>query len=196
MSDKVNEIKGITIEFHEKGIKFIPEDITDPWWRDHLNRSKDGILCPQILSHMHKILLNLTKVNDVGQRVGKYNIFMTNLQPNPKSSQGKMKTTYKDNLIERFEKSREKLEKFRDKEVFVYIAIFLRPKRYDSHDLDNFLKAIIDSLNEFIGDDSKVVSILTDKIKLIDYPKEDFDFLEQAFIVIGDNLEARSDIHA
>lgn len=189
------KIKGITVEMREDNIKFIVEDKTYPWWRNQLHRQKDAILCPQILEHINKIGLDLTKVNEKGQRVGKYNAFMTNLKPNPKSSQGKMKKKYQKYLIEELKKSSDKLEKFRDKEVFLYIAVYLRPEKFDTYDLDNFLKAIIDSLNAFIGDDSRVVSILTDKIKLMDYPKEDLDFLEQVIIVIGDP-KARSDIYA
>ncbi len=186
MSDKIKELTGTTIEIRNGSIRFIPEDGAYPWWRKQLDRQKEGILCPQIANHMLKVASNLTKKDEQGQRVGKYDVYITNLPPNPKSSQGNMKTKYKRNIISCLEKKKEGLEKFKDKEIFVYVAIYLRPERYKTHDIDNFLKAIIDSLKEYTGDDSKVVCILADKYQLEDYPKEDLDFLEQAFIVVAD----------
>ena len=187
------EIKGFTIEVRNNSIRFIPEDETYPWWRKHLDRQKDSILCPQILQHMQKIAFNLSEENDIGQRIGKYETFITNLPPIPKSSQGKKKTSYKNHLIKHLEKNSDKLNRFKDKDVLIYVAIYLRPKKFKTHDVDNFLKAIIDSLKGFIGDDNKVVSIFADKFQLINYPKEDFDFLEQVLIVITDP-KARSEI--
>ena len=193
MSEEIVEVKGTTIEIRENSITFISEDKTHPWWRERLNREKDGILCPLILQKMQKLKSNLSRVNDGGQRVCKYNCFITNLPPNPKSSQGKMKVRYKKHLITCLKKNSKDLEKFKNKDVFVYIVIYLRPEKYNTYDVDNFLKAIIDSLKDFIGDDNKVVSILADKLRLENYPKEDLDFFEQVLLVVT-NPRARLDI--
>jgi len=191
MKDKV--LKGFTIKVSQQSVKFIPEDETYPWWREQLNRKKDGLICPQILKDMLKIGMNLSRENERGERVGKYNLFLTNLSPNPKSSQGKSKREYKEALISKLKKRSAELEKFKDKKILLYVAIYLRKERFESNDVDNFLKAIIDAIKEYTGDDSSVVSVLAVKKLLENYPEEDLDFLEQIFIAITDP-QAGSDI--
>ena len=99
MSAKTKKLKGTTIEIRKDSIKFIPEDKTYPWWREQLNRKTEAILCPQIMQYIFKITSNLTQENDKGQRIGKYDFFITNLPPTPTSSQGKKKARYKKHLI-------------------------------------------------------------------------------------------------
>ena len=193
MSGEQKKLKGITIEIRKTSVKFIPEDKTYPWWREQLDRNKEGILCPQIMQDMQRIASNLTVDNEEGQRIGKYNFFITNLSPNPKSSQGRHKVAYREALVSKLQKRKDELLKFKDKKVLVYVGIYLRKKRFKTHDVDNFLKAIIDALKPFVGDDSKIVSILADKKELENYPTEDLDFLEQIFIVVTDP-SARADI--
>jgi len=187
------ELQGTTIEIRNGSITFSPEDKTYPWWRSRLDRETDGILCPQIMQRMYQIGINLSREDENGNRISKYDIFMVNLPPNPKSSQGNMKVRYQNHLIQYLQKNENDLLRFKNKPVFVYVAIYLREERFNTYDLDNFLKAILDALKQFIGDDSKITSISTDKYKLENYPKEDMDFLEQVIIVVTDP-GARSDL--
>lgn len=186
-------LNGTTIEINNNSIRFVPEDVTYPWWRERLSREKEGVLCPQIIQHMWKISLNLSEDDGTGRRIGKYNCFMTNLPPKPKSSQGSSKTKYKKHLLSYLKRNEDDLKKFKDKEIFVYIALFLREKKFNKYDVDNFAKAIIDSLKDYTGDDNKVTSVYIEKFKLENYPVKDLDFLEQAVILIADP-KARQDI--
>ncbi|MDP4012022.1 MAG: RusA family crossover junction endodeoxyribonuclease [Candidatus Nanoarchaeia archaeon] len=186
MEESLKQLSGTTIEIREGSITFTREDKTYAWWRERLDRDKDGILCPEIGQHMLNIAQSFTRKNDKGQIVSKYNMFMTNLSPNPRSSQGLKKQKYKKYLINHLNKNKEALLKFKDKEVLVYIAVYLRPKKAETQDIDNFSKVILDALKEFIGDDSKVNTLIMKKYKLENYPKEDLSFLEQVVILVTD----------
>lgn len=193
MEKEVKKLRGLTVEINKGKVKLTLEDETHPWWREERNREKDSILCPEIAKKIIDIASNLTYENDKGEKLGKYNFEIINLPPNPKSSQGKMKTRYKNHIIDFLKERGKGLERFKDKEILLYVGIYLRPERYESYDIDNFLKAVIDSLKEFIGDDNKIISLLVDKYKIEDYPKEDLDFLEQVLIVVTDP-KAKQDI--
>lgn len=192
VKDETN-LQGTTIRIENGTATFIPEDNTPSWWRSVLNRKTEGILCPQIIGDMNKIAINLSKLDEQGNRIGKYEVFSINLNPNPKSSQGAQKTKYRKRLVRELERKKKDLEKFRDKKILLYIAIYLREKRFKTWDVDNFVKAIMDALKEYVGDDSKVVTLIAEKKKLGPYPAADMDFLEQIFIVVTDP-RAKADI--
>lgn len=140
MSDEKKKLNGMTIEVRNKSIKFIHEKNTEPWWRNALDRTKDGFLCPEIAEDIQKIATNLTVKCEDGLLRGKYNLFMTNLPPNPKSSQGNMKTDYMKHIKGYLHKKEVDLKKFYDKQIIVYLAIYLRPERFETNDVDNFIK--------------------------------------------------------
>jgi Holliday junction resolvase RusA-like endonuclease len=176
------EIKGFTIEVGNGVAKIIPEDKTNHWYRNVLDRQKDGILCPEILQDMYQTARKLDIVDEKG--IGKCNAFMVNLSPNPKSSQGRLKTEYKNALIEKLEKEKSKIIEFKDKKVKLHISIYLRKERFEKQDVDNFIKVIVDSLKPFIGDDKNIISVSAEKKELENYTQEDMDFLEQVVITI------------
>lgn len=142
---------------------------------------------------MLRIAQNLTVPGADGRLIGKYNVFITNLPPNPSSSQGDRKAQYKQYLLDALDKKKTDLEKFKGKKVLVYLAVYLRRKRFETNDVDNFIKVILDALKVYIGDDKDVVSILTDKKILEGYPAQDLDFIEQVLLVITDPA-AKSDL--
>lgn len=183
MNEK-KELPGTTIEIQDNKITFIPEKTTYPWWRNALDRKKEGFLFPEILQDMDRIAFNLTKEGPAGKRMSKYDAYAINLSANPKSSQGKQKSEYKKIIISQLEKGRSALEKFKGREILVYIAVYIRKERYDTNDVDNFVKTIIDALKPYVGDDSKVVVIIAEKKLIGDYPIEDLDFLEQVLLVV------------
>jgi hypothetical protein len=183
-SQDKKELKGFTIFKDETGLKFFPENFTNPWWRDESNRQEDGILCYQIVEDMKNIVMNLTEINKNGERKGKYKGFCTSIAPNPKSSQGSFKAKYQKALINELKKSKNELLKFKDEKTLLYVCIYLRLEKYEKYDLDNFLKAIVDSLKPFIGDDKNIVTLIAEKKILHGYHTADLDFLEQIFILI------------
>lgn len=142
-----------------------------------------------------RIVKNLTKDGPDGKRLGKYDVVLKTLPAKPKSSQGASKTEYQKTLIEQLKKSGEDFTKFRNKEILVYICVYLREEKYKTHDVDNFIKAIIDALKPFIGDDSGVVTVIAEKKPIRNYQEEDLDFLEQVFVVVT-TPEAKADILA
>lgn len=194
MEKATKSLNGFTIEVRNNSITFIPEKNTEPWWRQSLDRKKEGFLCPEVAADILRIATNLSVEEENGTRVGKYNTFMTNLTPNPKSSQGNMKTKYKDYLINQLKSKEADLKKFYGKKILIYLAIYLREKRFETNDVDNFIKAILDAIKVYVGDDRHVVSVIADKKCLEGYPAEDFDFIEQILLVITDP-EAKKDIH-
>ena len=174
-------------------ITFIPEKDTSPWWRKKFDRQKDGLLIPEVVQDMQKILRNLTKPDEKGILRGKYNCIITNLIPNPKSSQGNLKTKYQKYLIKELKSKEKNLKKFYNKQVLVYLIIYLRKERFETHDVDNFTKAILDALKVYIGDDRNVISLIVDKKPLEGYAPIDLDFVEQVVLVVTDP-EAKKDI--
>jgi len=188
------EIREITVGGVKKNfVRIIPSKINTPWHRTSFDKNKDGLLIKEIADDMQRITSNLLKKNENGKLIGKYNFFIVNLTPNPKSSQGKWKSAYKKFLIDKLKKSKEDLEKFKGKKVFVYVCVYLRKQKMQRNDVDNFLKAILDSLIPYIGDDVNNVSVHIDKKELEGYSKEDLDFIEQIFIVVTDPA-AKKDI--
>ena len=184
-----------TIEIRESTIKFVPDSygINSDFIKS-LDRKKDGILPPEIVDDMVKISFNLTREGPNGRRIGNYLLEIINLPANPKSSQNpKMRSQYKKVLIEQMERHRNGLIKFKDKKVLVYVAIYLRKEKFQKYDVDNFLKAIIDALQEYIGNDRDVELIIAEKKSLEGYPVEAYDFLEQIVVAVT-TPNARSDI--
>ena len=187
------KIRSFTIKLDRNSATIIPEKETKPWYRKRLDRARDGIVCEEIMQDLQRIANNLTKKNEDGEEVGKYDLFIKTLSPSPKSSQGKLKTFYKALLISKLERHKDELLKFKDKEVLIYIAMYFRKEKYKTRDVDNHLKAIIDATKTFIGDDSKAVLVFGEKKLLEGYPEEDMDFLEQVLLVITDPA-AKADI--
>lgn len=196
MVDEKKKIPSYTIDIIQEGIdehgrvkgKLIISEEKDsiPWHREKFDRKKDGLLVPEIMEDMNRISLNLCKINEKGERIGKYPAWMTNLSPNPKTSKG-AKQEYSSYLKEGINKGNKdnELAKFIGREKLVYIIVYLRDKRYLSgNDVDNFAKLILDSLKPFIGDDDKITTLMVEKKLLSNYPKEDLDFIEQAVVVV------------
>jgi Holliday junction resolvase RusA-like endonuclease len=184
-----------TIEIRNDTIKFTPDNIgVDLNFAKHLDRVKDGILPPEIAEDMYKISLNLTREGSNGKRIGNYRLVVINLPANPKSSQKpKMRARYKKILIEQMLCHKNELVKFKGLKILVYIAIYLRIEKFESYDVDNFLKAIIDALKEYTGDDRDVVSVLAVKKNLEGYPENLYDFIEQTVVAVT-TPDALSDI--
>ena len=176
-------------------IKIIKEEKPNTWYRERFDRDKQGIICNEIARDMQWLTKNLTTTNEEGKLVGKYNIVMFNLQNKPKTLQrrGKNRSEYKKILIKEMKKRENDLLKFKDTFVLVYLCFYLRKEKFMTTDLDNYSKTVIDALKEFIGDDSKIVSLILEKKELGSYPKEDMDFVEQALLVLTDP-KARTDI--
>lgn len=204
MTEKERELKGIGIEVHtsEKTGKitkmvFTPEGKANPWYRKSLDRNRDGVLCIEIRKDMSQLVHNLSKLNDKGQRVGKYKeASVINFPANPKSGQGSGGTEYKERLIAHIksEKYEKQLAVFKNEEKLVYVCVYLREKRFQQgNDVDNFLKPVLDALKVFIGDDTKNVLVIAEKKRLPNYPEADMDFLEQIVIVVTEPA-ARADI--
>jgi Holliday junction resolvase RusA-like endonuclease len=113
---------------------------------------------------------------------------MMTLPPVPKSSQNnKIKKSYQRQLDEFFKKKGkgQKLEKFRKyKKVLVYLCIFVDST--NKIDVDNYPKAVLDSLKEYIGDDEKVTTLIIEK-EIIEI-KDDFfrDYYQQTLLVVGE----------
>ena len=180
---------------HQK-VTISPEKEKNNWHRERLDRKKDGLLAPEIIKDMEKIAINLCKQNEKGQYVGKYsNFYMINLPANPKSSKSS-KQEYSSYIKEFIVKKGDdkKIAEFRGKRVLVYICVYLRKSRYEKgNDVDNFAKNVLDSLKEYLGDDSQVDNLIIEKKLLPNYPEEDLDFLEQVIVAITDP-EAKVDI--
>jgi len=172
------------------------EKYSDNWHRERFDRKKDAILPPDIIADMQIIGKNLCKVNEKGQYIGKYsNLFLVNLPANPKSSK-QSKQEYSSFVREIVKKKKwdKTIAKFYDKRVLIYICVYLRKSRCDKgNDVDNFAKTILDSIKEYLGDDSQVDTLIVEKKALIGYHEEDLDFLEQVIIAITDP-EAKVDI--
>ena len=133
------------------------EEDSNPWHREVFDRKRDGLLVKEIITDMNNIALNLTNINEKGERIAKYDLWMKNLPANPKTSKG-ARRKYISYLKEYLEKEHEveDLAKFINKEKFVYLIIYLGDKRYNSgNDSDNFAKTVLDALKLFIGDDEK-----------------------------------------
>lgn len=197
------EVPSYSIEVHEDKLTgkitkvlIFQENPSDTWYRGKWNRKKDGLLPPEIIADMQKFAIGLSNVNDKGQYIGKYELIMTNLPANPKSSKSS-KSEYTAFIKEHLKKKgtdKEIAIKFNNKKVLVYIAVYLRKSRCDKgNDVDNFAKNILDSIKEYLGDDSQVDALIVEKKPLVGYPEEDLDFIEQAVVAIT-NPEAKSDI--
>lgn len=193
MDNVTKMLNGFTIEIRNDIIKFIPEENTEPWWRLGLDRQEDGFLFPEIANDIERIASNLTVTGEDGLKRGKYNLFMTNLTPNPKSSQGNMKAKYSAYLIKKLQSRAVDLKRFYDKKVLIYLAIYLRKERFETNDVDNFIKVTLDAIKTYTGDDRNVVSVIAEKKILEGYPVQDLDFIEQILLVITDP-EAKADI--
>lgn len=193
--DAEKRINTFTIEIENSSIRITPESETIPWWRQAFDKQTQGILCPEIVADMERIAKNLSEVREDGVMIGKYGAFMTSLPPKPRSSQGKRRKDFRRYLIDSLKEHEQNLQKFKDKKVLIYIAVYLRKERFETNDTDNFIKAIIDAVKVYIGDDKNVLSILTEKRCLDGYPVLDLDFLEQTLLVIVEP-EARKDIFA
>ncbi len=192
LDDSKKELKEFKIEVDGKSIKISPEK-SSHWYRKVLNRETDSIMSDEILIDSLKIAYNLSEPDGTGFRKSKYNVFSFNLQANPKSSFGRSKQKYKAILLSEINRHSVELSKFKSKEVLVYMCIYLRPEKYRKNDVDNFVKIILDSLKEYIGDDRNVLCVIAEKKKLENYPDEDMDFLEQIVIYITDP-SAKKDI--
>ena len=164
------QIKTFTIEIRGKKARITPEDKFDPWWRMSQDRKTEGVTPNELLQDMDRIAMNLTTPSGDGTRIGKYPFDAFNVTPNPKSSQGHAKSSYRDALIGKLKKRERELLPFKNLDkLLVYIVVYLRKSRYEESDLDNFLKGIIDALKPFIGDDNKIVTLIAEKKLLEDY---------------------------
>ncbi len=173
-----------------------PEIEANTWYRNRLDRKKDGLVVQEVQDDIMRIGLNLSKRNEEGKWVGKYKkTWMAHLPPNPKSSKSAKKkySSYLKESINQQNKNNE-LSNFVGEDKLVYIVVYLGDKRYNSgNDADNFAKVILDTLKPFMGDDSKVTLLIVEKRLVSGYPKEDTDFIEQAIVFVT-LPEAREDI--
>lgn len=185
------EVGEFDIEIKNKALTITPAQPTH-WYRDALVRGKQGILCTQILQDMTKIAFNLSKPSPQGY-VGKYNFLSFNFDVNPKSSQGRKVSSYKESLAIELKKHASGMVPFKDKKLLLYVCVYLRKERFEKDDTDNFIKVIQDSLVPYVGDDKNIVSVIAEKKQLENYPDEDMDFLEKVVVLITDPA-AKSDI--
>jgi len=182
-------------------IKYWPEKEPDNSHRERLNREKDGLLHPQIAQDIIRIRDSVSYIGKEGNLLGKYNMFMFTLSPKPKTlqrkggnEQSKQRNIYKDYITEEFKKNRDALEKFKGLKIFVYLCFYLRKKKFEGTDLDNYPKLILDCLKPFSGDDSQIITLLLEKKQLyVDYHKADLDFIENTLIIVAEE-NARKDI--
>lgn len=184
--NKTKELRSFTLEVRASSVRFIPESKPDYSHRTRLNRDTDAIVFPEIAQRAWNIAKSTSRIDALGRMVGKYNIFIGTLPPKPKSSQGTERAIYKERLIKVLREKEQDLLKFKDREIFIYIAVYLRPRKFKRYDTDNFPKAIVDAVKVFTGDDNKAISVFTDKIQLENYPQPDLDFLEQVLLVVAD----------
>jgi hypothetical protein len=97
-------------------------------------------------------------------------------------------------LRENFQRHKKDLEKFKEKEaLLLYVRIYLREGKFTQNDVDNYIKVLVDVLKEFVGDDSKFVSIYFDKVNLTGIEEIDADFFEQSLIFIS-TADAKEDL--
>ena len=158
----MNEKTNITIKKEKRN----HEDYS---YRRYLNREKDAILLP-VVSRDMGILAGNNAIEKDGKIVGKRNIYLSSIpiKPKPfgnlKGKSSKQKEKYKNYFREHFKKKGEELEKLKkEKHLLVYLCFYLREKKFLKSDIDNYIKVIIDVLSEFIGDDSKIVSLIVEK---------------------------------
>jgi len=203
MNEEKKKIPSFQIDVHmdketgkPKKATISPEQKGTTWYRMQMDRKKDGLLTPEMIADIQKIGINLSKINEKRQYIGKYpNLFVANFPANPKSSK-KSKKEYSSHLKEHIVKKGwgKEFAKFHNKRVLIYIIIYLRESRYkNGNDVDNFAKSILDSLKEYIGDDSQVDILIIEKKLLSGYDEKDLDFLEQAIVAVT-NPEAKADI--
>lgn len=182
---------GIAPDKSNKDLKIVsvtPEERTDYWYRQRLDREKDGLVPPEIMDDMLKIGKNLTYLDEEGNRRGRFNNWIGTLSPNPKPSElsrSRYITLLRNHIMKKeYDKD---LLKFKNKDVLVYIVVYLGKKRYSSgNDVDNIAKPVLDALKLFIGDDAHVVTLIVEKKCLPDYPKEDLNFIEQVVACVTD----------
>lgn len=93
---------------------------------------------------------------------------------------------YKAYLEEQFEALEENLVKFKDsKEILLYIIAYLDKNHYKKYDVDNIPKHFCDSLKKFIGDDSKIQTLIIEKKQIKSKKPIKSDYLEQFFVFIS-----------
>jgi len=169
------------------------EEIQDLSYRIRLDRKKSGLFHKQVHDDMMKIVEQTSINNGTKFPKGKYLTWMKSIEPNPKTlqrrgGQSEQRKAYKETLEEYFKKSEKELEKFKDKKLLVYLCFYLRKERFETSDVDNYVKWFIDTFKEYIGDDKQVETLIAEKKQLYDdYSKEDLDFLETTIVYITEH---------
>lgn len=187
---KMNNDTNITIR-KEKGVNYS--------YRNYFDREKDAILLP-IVSRDMGLLVGNNMIEKDGEIVGKRDIFCSSCPITPKAfgnmkpKKVKKKKVYIKLLDNFFLKHIKDLEKFKvKKELLVYVCFYLRESKFINNDLDNYIKALLDILKKFIGDDKKIVSLLVEKKGLMGIENIDADFFEQSIIFIS-TPDAKEDL--
>jgi len=174
-------------------------DTEDYSYRNSFDREKDAILLP-VVSRDMGILMGNNAIEKDGKIVGKREVFCSSCPITPKtfgnmkSNKTKKKKRYMELLTDFFSKNSKDLEKFKEKkELFVYVCFYLREGKFINNDLDNYIKALLDVLKKFVGDDKKIVSLLVEKKGLMGVEDIDADFFEQSLIFIS-TPDAKEDL--
>jgi len=94
---------------------------------------------------------------------------------------------YKSYLREQFEPMKENLMKFKEiEELLLYIIAYLDKKHYREYDADNLPKHFCDALKYFVGDDSKIQTLIVEKKQIKSKKSIKSDYLEQFFVCVAD----------
>jgi len=200
----IHKEDGITEEIDLPGaeiVKIEREKKSNGWYRQRLDRNKDGLLHPQIMQDLARFVKGLAQDNEDGKYIAKYDWWGYTIPVKPKTlqkrgdkRQRKRRNIYKQYLIEEIEKHKEGLEELFGKKVIIYLCFYLRRSKYEQSDLDNYAKLILDSIKSYIGDDSQITTLLMDKKLLYQhYDDADLDFLENTLIIVADE-KAKKDL--
>jgi len=189
-NEKILELKGDEIA----SFSLIPEKSVSPYWRKILDRNRDCLVHKQNYEDLNSFIKNIPHTyNENGQPIAKYEAWACVVPPKPKSLQASSVSKYKKNLTEFFETQKDKLQKFKDLNLLIYLCVYLRKERFDT-DVDNLAKPILDSLKPYFGDDKKVHTLIVEKKQLYDnYDPTDLDFIENSLVIILDSM-VRNDI--
>ena len=68
----------------------------------------------------------------------------------------------------------------------LYIIAYLDKEHYKKYDVDNLPKHFCDALNYFVGDDSKIQTLVVEKKQIKSKKPIKSDYLEQFFVCVAD----------
>ena len=106
------------------------------------------------------------------------------LQKSGRKEQKERIDKYKAYLREEFEKNKKILEIIKDKKILLYLISYLDKNHYKKYDVDNLPRHFCNVLKEFIGDDSNIQILISEK-KEVDTKDIQSNLCEQFLVFIA-----------